>query len=326
MEPMLKPFPLLFRVCFSLMRRLAFFALIAFILAPLHHASAFGVSPAMMELSGPRGEVLRSTFSIINDKPNAETFYLRRMKFMARDEGGAPQFIPYHQDHAGFPEWIIFDADQIDIPAFTKAEIPFSIAIPSDAASGGHYAAITISEAPYDIVSQGASSVSAQTAILLFLTVAGETHEQAALLDFSVTGLEQALLGSGGQFTYRIQNQGNVHITPTGAITLTDLFGRTLLQLDANEGSGRVLPNTTRTFEISIEPKEQTGVDKFFARLTNFVIGPVTASLNLTYGSTSIPLTATDVTWHFSWPLPVLLIVLVVTAVLICQKIQKKHR
>lgn len=300
--------------------------LIALVL-PALSANAFAVSPGMIEMEGSRADVVSNTITVINDAEQSKTFYLRSLKFTANEESGSPTFIPFDEDHAGLPEWFIFPRTRIEVLARSKVEIPFSIAIPSDAVSGGHYAAVVISESPYEVVSSGKSSISAQTAILIFLTVLGETTEQAAILDFTLDRAEKTELS--GLFSYRIQNQGNVHVIPQGTITFRNALGMIVGKVDANETDGRILPSTTRTYE-----GEWTIVQdgSFWTRLSDQVrtlaFGPITATLELTYGSTGMILSS-DTTVLY-WPVELAfvlagaIVVFILLSVLIRTSLKKR--
>lgn len=306
-------------------RLLPALVIICALILPMSFARAFGVSPGVIELSGSRGDVLSSAITVINDSERAETFYLRSLKFTARDESGSPTFIPYDEDHAGFPEWFIFPYRTVEVPARSKVEIPFSIAIPSDAAAGGHYAAVIVSESPYEVVSSGRSSINAQTAILVFLTVQGETAEQAAILDFTIDRAENTELN--GSFRYRVQNQGNVHVIPEGAITFRNIFGMIVGVIDANETDGRVLPSTTRTYEGEWTiVRDGSFSTRLLDEARSLAFGPVTATLNLTYGTQNQTLTSKTTVVYWPMELTIVLAGFLAAFVLLLMLIRKGRK
>ena len=245
---------------------------------------AFTVAPAVIEISGNRGEQIENKFTLVNVSKLEETYYIDTLKFKADDESGVPKFIPYAEDHSGLQEWLAFPTKTIKVPAESYIEFPFPIAIPNDIKSGGYYAAITVSnnQPPSDVSSQ---SIQNKTAILLLLNVKGENIEQAALLDFFVSPkLNEKLAGT---FTYRIQNQGNVYLTPKGTITFKNLLGQTIASIDANPESSKVLSETTRKIESDFDK----GLN----------IGPITAELNLEYGEEQKKISATTTVWIIPW-------------------------
>ena len=245
--------------------------------------SAATVAPLAIEIAGDRGETISSTFSIINTEAFDREYYLGMMGFLPKDDSGAPQFFSALEQTDGFTRWVVFPSESVVVPAQSKADVHFTIAIPDDAVSGGYYAAITVSPAPADVVVSNGAIIQAKTAILLLLTVEGETVESLALLDFTSLGEEFDL--PFGTFRYRLQNQGNVHVMPTGTVTLTGVFGQQIGSIDANPADGRVLPSSTRVFEVKYEETFSGWFDTVAYQLQHLTIGPVTATLDISYGN-----------------------------------------
>lgn len=260
------------------------------------------VAPSAIELSGSRGEMVPGTFTIINSQASEQEYFLGTLGFSAKDDSGAPQFFrssPSQEDE--LPQWIMLPSSSIVVPAQSTGDVPFQVAIPDDIASGGYYAAITISPAPADVVAANGAILEAKTAILVFLTVEGETEESLALLDFTASGERFDL--PFAIFRYRLQNQGNVHVKPEGALTLTGVFGQTMASLDANEAGGRVLPGSTRTFEVRPKSVPQSWYEIVSYQLRYLAIGPVIARLDLSYGDTGQTISSELTLWVFPWQL-----------------------
>lgn len=232
-------------------------------------AQAFSVSPAVIDLSGARGATASASLTVKNDDAREKTYYLQAVKFAPREESSAPRFIPYEEDHAGLPEWLSFEK-RVRVPASGALEVPVKVAVPADAASGTRHAAILVSDAPYDVVAAQGAPIQARVAVLLFFTVEGETEAKAALLDFVPTAPAGVRTDAAVPFRARVQNQGNVVAVPRGNVTLTDLFGRTVAAAEVNAEAGRIIPGTTRTFEGALAPSA-------------FALGPMTATLELSY-------------------------------------------
>ena len=264
---------------------------------------AFAVAPAIVEMSGNRGEILKDTFTLINNNNTEKTFYFETLKFEAKDESGSPKFIPYNEDHSELLEWISFENKTLTVPAESFVEVPFLVVIPTDIKSGGYYAAITISDSqlPVDVT---VPTIQTQTAVLLFLNVKGENSEQAALLDFLGPKILETTKGT---LTYRIQNQGNVYLKPEGTIVLKDIFGRIVTTTEANPEGNRVLAITTRKIEVPFKG--------------SWAIGPVTAALNLTYGDEQKELSDSVTIWIIPQKiLFILLTLFIITATIIVKR------
>ena len=282
-------------VAFTLVCIIAFFSGVGVV-------SAAAVSPSVVELEGIKGAAVSSVVTIVNMDVVAQTYYLDTIEFSAKEDGGSPLFISKDDNSDGFLRWIQFGSDSVTVPANSSGEVPFTVHVPSDALSGGHYAAITISSAPEDIIATNGAIVDAKTAVLLLLSVAGETVQDAALLDFAdFTDRIRSKLS--GEFEYRIQNQGNVHLQPQGTLVFRDLFGRNLKSVDANEGEGRVLPGSTRSYEIEVDSLVDGWIQTISEQMKVFAIGPVTAELELSYGSGEVKLVDKTTFFLLPWQL-----------------------
>jgi hypothetical protein len=272
-----------------------FASLIVLALIPVSVFAA-SLAPSVMEISAQRGQTVERTLTVINTSAIEQMYFLGVMKFEPQEEGGSPSFIPYIQDHSGLPEWIVFPFSEFRVPANAKGEVPFQIVVPNDVKSGGYYAAITVSQAPSDLVENNGAIVEAKTAALLLVRVEGETREKLELLDFAEAGKLT------GPYTFRLQNQGNVHVTPVGKIDVVDVFGRMVVSLDANPEQGRVLPASTRRYEAGRQSANGF-LNVLKEQMQMFAIGPMTAQLQLTYGMENTRIVTKSSFWYFPWQL-----------------------
>ena len=239
-------------------------------------ASAASLAPSLLEIEAVRGEVVEQSVKIINTEAVEQTYFMGVMKFKASEDGSTPSFVPFDQDHSGLPEWISFPVTEVHVPARSSVDVPFKISVPNDVRSGGYYAGVTVSNAPSDVVATNGAIIDAKTAQLVLLTVKGETRIQTGLLDMTSSLFGNVLTSVHGTIHYRLQNQGNVHVKPVGTIRFTDSLRRIVFQTDANQAEARVLPGSTRTFEVDVKPVHQL-----------LAVGPITVTLDLEDGSGS---------------------------------------
>ncbi len=254
------------------------------LMAPTAHAAT--VAPATIELLGDRGQVVEDSITVINTHTAPQTYFLSTMKFSSSGEAGVPRFIPNEEDQSGFPLWISFPVREIEVPANSKVDVPFSVAVPADAQAGGHYAAITVSEALYDVVATNGAIIDAKTAVLLLLTVNGpELNPSAQILDF-VSDLEDKTVSViGGEVETRIQNQGNVHIAPSVHVVIKDMRGAVIAQKQLNPEGKRLLPGTTREFsgEIRTIKEDASFFEVISFQMQNLTIGRMSAVLSISF-------------------------------------------
>lgn len=287
------------------MKKIAISVLCAFtlLLSPtLIRAAA--ISPSIVELTSLPGETVESSFTILNTGVSEQTYFLELLAFEPGEEDGAPVFTPGQINENSFLSWLKFPIREVSVPELSKVDVPFSIIVPDDIPAGSYYGAITVSTAPTDIVATNGAIIEAKTAILVFLNVRGETTEKLELLDFMIDQTDSTL--PFGTLRYRVQNQGNVYLTPVGNVRLIGLFGQEIASLNANESEGRVLPSSTRTYEISFGPSDVHWLDRAGYQLKHLLFGPVTAQLTLTYGQAG-SLTSQATIWVIPMELLVLL-------------------
>ncbi|HCB55869.1 MAG: hypothetical protein UU08_C0033G0004 [Candidatus Uhrbacteria bacterium GW2011_GWE2_40_58] len=278
---------------------LSFFLVCFF--ADINFAHAFSVNPTLIELSGQRGETVLSQLEISNESNQEEIYLLGSLNFVAQDESGAPDFIPYKEDQSGLSNWIVFSTDTIFLPAHTTVQVPYSLVTPDDIPSGSYYCAITVSQTPTEVVESNGVAIQATIASLVFYTVEGDTLQKAELLSFETTDKSLFFSSLPGLFV-RLQNQGNVVLIPEGQIKARDIFGRIFASVNINEDFGRILPLSTRKYQIFFINEDQTFFQTIKSQLRHFAIGPVTFSLSLSYGSFD---QISDVMkiWYFPWQL-----------------------
>lgn len=249
------------------MRRLAIAIVTLTTLLPMA-ALAFSVSPAIIDLSGARGAVATASVTVTNADAREKTYYLQATAFEPREDSDAPRFMPREEGSGGLPEWISME-ERVRVSASGRLEVPVRVAVPPDALPGTHYAAIMVSDAPYDVVAPQGAPLQARVAVLLFFTVEGG-EAKAALMDFLPTNPRAVRLDAAAAFSVRVQNQGDVVVAPMGTVDLVDALGRTVASARVNGEGSRVIPGRTRAFTGTLVPDA-------------FALGPVTALLRLSY-------------------------------------------
>lgn len=284
-------------------------------------ARAFAVSPATLDLSASRGEAVEQTVSVINNGAAEQTYYLGTMSFVPDETSGAPQFLSNDDDRSGLAGWIVFPIREVVIPAGTKVDVPFVVTVPDDTESGTYYAAVTVSTAPSEVVASNGATIEAKMAVLVFLTVEGETVERGRLLDFTSEVAGGVGTTMAIPYQYRIQNQGNVSLSPTVTIMVRDAVGRMVLTVDGNPDGGRILPGTTRTFEGTLTTRADGFFQTVAQQVSLFAVGPVEVTLAPSLqGEQSTSFTV----WVIPWQLIVSVVGVVALAWLVWRGIRRK--
>lgn len=294
-----------------------------------YSTNAMTVSPTIMEIEAKRGDVIKQTLKIKNDSDQAAVYTISAQKFISAGPDGNPQFVTGGED-VDLVGWIQFQNSSITILPNGIADISFSINVPAYAKSGGHYAAIFVNQissaAPEN---KSGLTIASRIGILIFMKVSGEIQESAELASFSCPGFSNAL---PIEFSYNLNNTGNIHLRPQGKIVIKDMFGLERGSVDLNKNNNAVLPGQVRTFKVQwFSVGENSGNafwEQFENEWENFAIGKYTAILSIPIGSDSPNLiNQIDfwvIPWHIAIVFALLIILTVIIAVIIVRLLKRR--
>ncbi len=259
-------------------------------------------------------------FSNQGDSPITGT--LSVLDFVVEDDKGTPVFLdnPQVVGTTQIPakysaaKWITIPDDTITIAAKGNVSVPITIKVPANAAAGGRYAAVLFQPGAELTLGNPESAqetpVIIRLASLIYIRVAGAISEGATVTKFE----GPTFLEYGPEtITTQISNQGNYHITPQGAVTLKDVFGRVVAK--SNLDTKNIFPGTSRSYTNELGQR--------------LMIGRFTANLNATYGDNGKLLTASFILWILPWKLMLAillaLIIIALTGTMWYKKVKKKE-
>ncbi|MEN9551774.1 MAG: hypothetical protein RI935_151 [Candidatus Parcubacteria bacterium] len=301
-----------------------FFAIISLFLAPALVLNALTISPAREELTADKGEAISKTFLIINDQDTEQTFYTSVEAFDSQGESGTPNFTKATE---GLPTWVTV-TDKVTIKPGERVSLPYTISVPADAQSGGHFAAIFLSTVPPSADSSQVS-VGAKVGMLILLKVTGDVKEEGGVSSFTIKGDTKTLSSLPVDFEYRFTNSGNDRVKPLGDIVITNTLGFEVTKINANKTEGNVLPGSTRKFEARLGSYEAPAASApFFEHVTyqmnNFALGMYTATLSLSFGNEGK--SESSITYFmFPWQLLVVVLVSLLVVILALTLALKKY-
>jgi len=234
------------------------------------------ISPVRIEEIVEPGQTLLQQLKVTNESNIPKTLYVYLRDFKAEGESGKPKLIvPGSEEGYFLASWVDITTEGMEFGPREQKVIPFKINVPADAGPGGHYGAILFGTKPpklqLDSEEKGAGmSIAQQTGGLVLLQVKGDVIEEARIREFA-TDKDFYSTPFNVNFLIRIENLGNVHIKPHGAIKVKNMFGREVTIIRVNDKGANVLPNSIRRFVTSWEASNG--------------FGRYTASLGLTYGT-----------------------------------------
>lgn len=221
------------------------------------------ISPPLVDQKVDPGQSLQVDIRVRNVTNEAVIAKGQINDFLAEGEEGLPKIITDENAEPSpysFKEWVTTVPDLSLGPKETKVA-RITINVPADGSPGGHYGVIRFTAVPVELKDSGVA-LSASIGTLVLLNVSGDVVEQAEVEQFTVShnGKSGAFFEYGPlSFTERIKNTGNVHVKPSGTVTIKDTFGKEVAKLAVNDKGGNVLPASIRKFEQNLDRKNLVG-------------------------------------------------------------------
>jgi len=267
----------------------------------------FVVGPGKTELELEPGQSATLNLTVSNRLGTDKVFNLGVQDFTGSDD---PQktVVLLGDDRGPYSlrDYIHVASSSILIPQGKKARIAVTVTIPADAQPGGLYGSVVVGA----LTSQAAASVDSGTVpqnpvitrigSLFFVTVKGPVKTEGHLAGFSLSSGHEVLFDSREiAFNLLFKNDGNVHLDPSGTVTINNMLESTVGNIDVDPWFA--MPQSLRFRQISWAPPFLFG--RYVAH----------ASIKRGYGSTTDEM---DVAfWVLPWK--VILVVLIGLIVLI---------
>lgn len=222
------------------------FLVLSFVVAD--RVKALTISPSLNKLELSPGESKNQTVTLFNETDQPVVFYSQIENFLANKTTNNPIFLG-NVDAAAAARWFIIDPVSIKLASGETKEVSIKITAPLTAEPGGHYVAVLWS----DVASQdGGVKTTNRVASLFLLTVKGEIKENLQIVAFKkVTG--------ENQFALQIENQGNVHLQPTGQLQIFNRQKKIVATVPINLLKQNILPQSRRDFNLLMGEKLSWG-------------------------------------------------------------------
>ncbi len=297
-------------------------------------AKAITLIPPMLEFGLTKGEPTKTTIKIFNETASPVELYTEVKNFTASGDSGQPAFDFNDTEPIGFSTWVTVPKGPITVNPGARYEVPVTINTPSDADPGGHYAAVFFTTSP---PADGQVRIASKIGTLLLAQVSGDIQESGSITEFNTVSNKKGFTRLPVKYYTIFRNTGNIHLRPTGAITITNMFGKEQVKLTFNSANGATLPNSSRRYETVWEKQsvnETTGNfwtnfwNEYSNEKSNFAIGRFTAKLAITAGTSNAITTDSSTTfWVIPWHiLLVWLIVLVLAIIILIVGIKKYNQ
>lgn len=266
--------------------------------------------PPRLDLSTDPGKTITAQLKIRNDSDVSENYTIYVDDFIVVDTLGTP--VPISSSLGSrwsLKSWITAPKF-IPVDPKTTQIVNLTIRVPMSALPGGHYAMITYM--PNGDIKPGelkktASIIGQRVGSLVYLTVSGPITENASLLKFSAPKFLEI---GPVNFTGSIQNLSDIHIKPTGKITISNPLNSTVAILPID--SGNIFPESIRDVEATWNQK--------------WGWGRYRADLNMSYGSQGGLITGSIFFWLFPIRLVIYILIAIISILMIIIMLHKRSK
>ncbi len=257
------------------------------------------------------GETAEGTLKVVNDSDETLNFISMMRDYVVRDEKGTPEILPPDtlSNKYSAASWIGVSPASFNVAPHQRQELTYFVQVPPNARPGGHYAAVMYQPTNVIDVKGTGTGVFTYVGTLFYIQVKGDIAEKAQVTQFSAKGFSEY---GPVKITTVIQNQGDLHIRPTGIVTVKNLIGQVVSQEKLEEHN--IFPEASFLYTNNLGKK--------------WMIGPYYAEFSGTYGlNGNLPLVAKLTFFVFPWKIAVILVLIIVIAVLgyVAMKRRKHH-
>jgi hypothetical protein len=277
-------------------------------------AQGIEISPALVELNVEKGKTYIIKLKVTNVTVSDLVYTSTVDDFNAKNETGSPQILldSTLPPSASIKTWVT-GVKSFALKTRESRDISVQVSVPNSAEPGGHYGVLRFSGAAPDVKDTGVG-LAASAGLLMLVRVDGEVTEKASLVTLSTAqnGKDTSLFETGPiTFVTRIKNEGNIHVKPTGAIELRDIFGNLVTTMTVNKEKSNVLPSSIRRFETQYNQ--------------DWMIGPYTAIMTLGYGSTGQAIVGQVGFWVIPYKPLLAGLILLVTLIFVARRMLKSY-
>lgn len=233
------------------------------------------VSPQSLDTAVNPGQSTVNVFRVTNGSEQSITIQPTPKNFVPRGNEGAIQ-IEEEETPYSLAQWLSVEpAGEVVIGPKQTADFEVTINVPENADPGGHFGSVVFRTLPSDLPGS-AATVSQEVAPVILVRVPGDAREQIVVTSFRADNI---FLTNSESTSFEIitRNEGNVHLKPSGTISIFNTFGKQVASAQV-EGSN-VIPGAERKM---VAAWEESG----------FRLGRYTARLTMVYGKDNQIVTA----------------------------------
>ena len=253
--------------------------------------------PPRLEIEALPGSTVQESLRIRNETGTDQAYKVIVADFIVTGNQGTP--IPVTEAVSGrwsLASWIRVAPKQIMVGAEQTQNLDLIVSVPADALPGGHYAMVTYSPVTESTLSKGTgAAINPTVGSLIYLKVIGDITEAVNLKEFKV---DKNFKDYGPtQIRAEIENLGDIHLRPTGKLTVTNWLKDEVFSQELEEKN--IFPFASRTYSWTVPGK--------------WHLGRYAAKLSAQAGDAAIPLSGLI----YFWIVPVKELALIAAALVV---------
>ncbi|MHB9112532.1 MAG: hypothetical protein ACYC4D_07890 [Thermoleophilia bacterium] len=244
----------------------------------------FVISPTKVELEMKPGESASLDIMVENRTGSTITIEFSTEDFEgSADPAQATVFLGDEDSARGARKWLEPEISSIVLKHGETLTFRTRINVPTYAEPGGHYAALFAFSTYETEDEQGSAiNITGRKGTLFLVKVAGNVLEEGNLSKPEISRLsEYGPIDIGLVFN----NEGNVHLTPSGRVIVTNILGQAVAEIPVAEWV--VLPESSRRNIVKWD--------------SHFLFGRYTARAEIVYASDGSPMIVSSTFWVIPW-------------------------
>lgn len=236
------------------------------------NGSGLSISPTRSELRIEPGKTDKIEVSIRNVTRGDIVAKPFISDFESDDATGEPKLISdTNKRSSASIASFVSGLEDIPLKPGENKNLTYTVSVPSNAAPGGYYGAVTYRAVPANEAALGSGEVAltANVASLVLIEVPGDITEQIQIAGFKVGKSDQNNAPKFSSFftskpnraSLTVKNNGNSFSKPFGSVILTNMSGKQVFDYELNNSTprGNVLPKTSRAFTDEIKGVTKPG-------------------------------------------------------------------
>ncbi len=299
-------------------------------------STKLSVSPVTFELNANPGDKLTNQIKVSNLSDSELLLETKIENIAGTGDRGQVQLTADDTTYS-LSQWVGVDTTKFKLAPKEVRNLTFTIQVPANAEPGGHYGSLLVGTTASATSGSTGVGVGQKIGTLLLVKVSGQSNESAMIKSIApkpYSGEWDEKLTADGKtkilipktdnipnvpaqkyfdhgpiaFDLKFNNLGNVHIKPSGFVTIYDVFRRKVAELPIDQRN--VFPGSDRHIAV-IWPK------------TKLWGGYYSAEATAIYGSANQLMTNSITFWVFPKTIAIAIAIVLITLVIIRKRLTR---